>query len=60
MLIGPDPESATIIQGTIAAAAVVNEIIAVFLAKQAFKAAGEIDGVGDGVLEDKEAAGIYN
>lgn len=59
VLIGPDPESATIIQGTIAAA-VINEIIAVFLAKQAFKAAGEIDGVGDGVLEDKEAAGIYN
>ncbi|MBC8580620.1 MAG: cation:proton antiporter [Clostridiales bacterium] len=60
VLIGPDPESATIIQGTIAAAAVINEIIAVFLAKQAFKAAGEIDGVGDVVLEDKEAAGIYN
>ena len=30
------------IQGTIAAAAVINEIIAVFLAKQAFKMAGEI------------------
>ena len=59
VLIAPDPESATIIQGTIAAA-VINEIIAVFLAKQAFKAAGEIDGVGDGVLEDEEAAGIYN
>lgn len=59
VLIAPDPESATIIQGTIAAA-VINEIIAVFLAKQAFKAAGEIDGAGDGVLEDKEAAGIYN
>lgn len=42
VLIGPDPESATIIQGTIAAAAVINEIIAVFLAKQGFKLAGEL------------------
>lgn len=37
------PEYAAMIQGTIAAAAVINEIIAVFLAKQAFKMAGEID-----------------
>ena len=36
------PEYAVIIQGTIAAAAVINEIIAVFLAKQAFKMAGEL------------------
>lgn len=36
------PEYAIMIQGTIAAAAVINEIIAVFLAKQAFKMAGEI------------------
>lgn len=36
------PEYATMIQGTIAAAAVINEIIAVFLAKHAFKMAGEI------------------
>ncbi|MGG7149036.1 cation:proton antiporter [Clostridium neonatale] len=36
------PEYATMIQGTIAAAAVINEIIAVFLAKQAFKMAGEL------------------
>ncbi|MGL5347176.1 MAG: cation:proton antiporter [Peptostreptococcaceae bacterium] len=36
------PEYATMIQGTIAAAAVINEVIAVFLAKQAFKLAGEI------------------
>lgn len=35
-------EYASIIQGTIAAAAVINEIIAVFLAKQGFKMAGEI------------------
>lgn len=37
------PEYATMIQGTIAAAAVINEIIAVFLAKQAFKMAGELN-----------------
>lgn len=36
------PEYAVMIQGTIAAAAVINEIIAVFLAKQAFKLSGEI------------------
>lgn len=38
-----EPEYATMIQGTIAAAAVINEIIAVFLAKQAFKMSGEIE-----------------
>ena len=38
-----EPEYAVMIQGTIAAAAVINEIIAVFLAKQAFKLSGEID-----------------
>lgn len=43
------PEYATMIQGTIAAAAVINEIIAVILAKQAFKMAGEISS------ENKEA-----
>lgn len=42
------PEHAAMIQGTIAAAAVINEIIAVFLAKQAFKMSGEIK------LEKKE------
>lgn len=36
------PEYASIIQGTIAAAAVINEIIAVVLAKQGFKLAGEL------------------
>ncbi|MGL4346389.1 MAG: cation:proton antiporter [Cellulosilyticaceae bacterium] len=41
-LIGPAPEYATMIQGTIAAAAVINEIIAVFLARQGFKWAGEL------------------
>lgn len=38
-----EPEYAAMIQGTIAAAAVINEIIAVFLAKQAFKMAGELE-----------------
>ena len=39
---GVQSEEALIIQGTIAAAAVINEIIAVFIAKQGFKLAGEI------------------
>lgn len=38
----PAPEYAAIIQGTIAAAAVINEIIAVFVAKKGFEWAGEI------------------
>ncbi|MDB8553551.1 cation:proton antiporter [Turicibacter sanguinis] len=42
-LIKPAPEYAQIIQGTIAAAAVINEIIAVILAKQGFKLAGELN-----------------
>lgn len=37
----PAPGNAKIIQGTIAAAAVINEIIAVIVSKQAFKWAGE-------------------
>lgn len=41
VLTGPDPESAKIIQGTIAAAAVINEIIAVIMAKKGFEWAGE-------------------
>lgn len=36
-----DPKSATIIQGTIAAAAVINEVIAVIVSKKAFEWAGE-------------------
>ncbi|MCM1989432.1 cation:proton antiporter [Oceanirhabdus seepicola] len=43
-LMQPAPEYAEIIQGTIAAAAVINEVIAVILAKQGFKLAGELDG----------------
>lgn len=37
------PECAKIIQGTIAAAAVINEIIAVLIAKKAFKWSGELN-----------------
>lgn len=40
-LAGADPESAKIIQGTIAAAAIINEIIAVIIAKKAFEWSGE-------------------
>lgn len=41
ILKGPAPEYAKIIQGTIAAAAVINEVIAVIVAKKAFEWAGE-------------------
>ena len=41
VLKGPAPECAKIIQGTIAAAAVINEIIAVIVAKKGFEWAGE-------------------
>lgn len=36
------PDSAVLLQGTIAAAAIINEVIAVIVAKQAFEWAGEI------------------
>lgn len=39
---GFDPASASVISGTIVAAAIINEIIAVVIAKYAFKWAGEI------------------
>lgn len=42
VLEGPAPECAAIIQGTIAAAAVINEIIAVYVAKKGFEWAGEL------------------
>ena len=42
VLEGPAPECASLIQGTIAAAAVINEIIAVFMAKKGFEWAGEL------------------
>ncbi|MCI2068925.1 MAG: cation:proton antiporter [Bacilli bacterium] len=38
-----DPSSALFIQGTIASAAIINEIIAVIMAKEGFKWAGELD-----------------
>lgn len=41
VLAQPAPECATIIQGTIAAAAVINEVIAVLVAKKGFEWAGE-------------------
>ena len=41
VLIGPAPECAQILQGTIAAAAIINEIIAVITAKKGFEWAGE-------------------
>lgn len=43
ILTGPDIESAKLIQGTIAAAAVINEIIAVIFAKKGFEWAGELE-----------------
>ena len=42
ILEGPAPECASIIRGTIAAAAVINEIIAVYMAKKGFEWAGEL------------------
>ena len=44
ILTGTAPECAQIIQGTIAAAAVLNEIIAVIVAKKGFEWAGEMSG----------------
>lgn len=41
VLSGPAPECAQVIQGTIAAAAVINEILAVMIAKKGFEWAGE-------------------
>lgn len=38
-----DPQSAVIIQGTIAAAAIINEVIAVIVAKKAFEWSGEMN-----------------
>ena len=41
----PAPALAVIVKGTIAAAAVINEIIAVIVAKKGFELAGEIKSV---------------
>lgn len=43
VLISSAPECAKIIQGTIAAAAIINEIIAVIMAKKGFEWAGELN-----------------
>ncbi len=51
VLIGPAPECAEIIQGTIAAAAVINEVIAVFMAKKGFEWAGELNKAQGGQAE---------
>lgn len=46
MLNGIDPSLASIVSGTIVAAAIINEMIAVITAKIAFRKAGEISGGG--------------
>ena len=46
VLEGSAPEYAQLIQGTIAAAAVINEIIAVFMEKKGFEWAGELGQAG--------------
>ena len=51
ILEGPAPECASIIQGTIAAAAVINEIIAVYMAKKGFEWAGELYKAGGGAAK---------
>ena len=43
VLSGPEPEYAKVIQGTIAAAAVINEVIAVIASKKAFEWSGEFN-----------------
>ena len=42
VLSGADPQGAAVIQGTVAAAAVLNELVAVLLAKKGFEWAGEL------------------
>lgn len=48
----PAPDCAQIIQGTIAAAAVINEIIAVFMARKGFEWAGELGAQKKGIAEE--------
>lgn len=57
ILNGPAPECASIIQGTIAAAAVINEIIAVFMAKKGFEWAGELNKAVQGPRSSDTATG---
>lgn len=58
VLNAPAPECAKIIQGTIAAAAVINEIIAVIAAKKGFEWAGEMQGKSRGNVVRVDRAGI--
>ena len=55
VLSGPAPECVPILQGTIAAAAVINEIIAVFMAKKGFEWAGELHKAEGGAAELRHA-----
>lgn len=55
ILIGPDKDSANIIQGTIAAAAVINEIIAVIFAKKGFEWAGELESQNASEVDENQA-----
>lgn len=48
------PDLASIVKGTIAAAAVINEIIAVFAAKRGFELAGEVNG-NSGMIKESPA-----
>lgn len=54
VLTAPAPECAKIVQGTIAAAAVINEIIAVITAKKGFEWAGELGGSTNRSEEDMQ------
>ena len=56
VLDGPAPEYVSIIQGTIAAAAVINEIIAVYMAKKGFEWAGELHKAEGGFADDAKGA----
>ena len=56
VLEGSAPEYAPLIQGTIAAAAVINEIIAVFMEKKGFEWAGELGQAGKYTASAEAAA----
>ena len=56
VLKGPAPECAALMQGTIAAAAVINEVIAVFMAKKGFEWAGELNKAGEELEYDAKGA----
>lgn len=53
-----DPKSAVIIQGTIAAAAVINEVIAVIISKKAFEWAGEFGKMTEPKAKIKEKTAV--